>query len=84
MQNELNQERAKFRQEYFSVEEEKKEMIALRARMDEYERGVYGLSEAMYVLKTHFLFPFLSSRGYHAVQLSSIYITYIEQTRIQT
>lgn len=49
LQAELNQERAKFRQEYFTVEEEKKEMIALRARMEEYERGVYGLSEAMYV-----------------------------------
>jgi hypothetical protein len=48
LENELNQERAKFRQEYFAVEEEKKEMIAMRSRMDEYERGVYGLAEAMY------------------------------------
>lgn len=47
LENELNQERTKYRQEYFAVEEEKKEIIGLRARMDEYERGVYGLSEAM-------------------------------------
>jgi hypothetical protein len=53
LENELNQERAKFRQEYFTVEEEKKEMISLRARMDEYERGVYGLAEAMYASPLH-------------------------------
>ena len=52
LENELNQERVKFRQEYFAVEEEKKEVIAMRSRMDEYERGVYGLADAMYVSST--------------------------------
>ncbi len=47
MESDLVKERSKYRQEYFALEEEKKEILALRARMEEYERGVYGLAEAM-------------------------------------
>jgi len=50
---------SRYNDELHAAENDRKEIIALRSRLEEYERGVYGLADAMYAysFSLFFFFP---------------------------